>query len=227
MPRVASLQTESQTELMDLDGLLGEKKTQLALKRGFDFIVSLIGLAILCPVLLVIALLVKIDSKGPVFFKQTRVGKNGKDFQILKFRTMIVDAEKKGLQITVGKDNRITKVGLFLRKYKLDELPQLINVLKGEMSFIGPRPEVPKYVAMYDEMQKRILKVRPGITDLASIEYRNENEVLAQSDNPEKTYIEEIMPRKIELNMRYLQNISVAYDIKLIFRTIWVIAKQK
>ena len=172
-----------------------------------------------------ISILIKLDSKGPILFKQIRVGKNGKPFKIFKFRTMVVDAEKKGMQITVGRDSRITKSGHVLRKTKLDELPQLFNVLTGEMSFVGPRPEVPRYVEMYDENQKSILKVRPGITDLASIKYRNENDLLAKSLDPEATYINEIMPKKIELNIEYLKNMSVLYDIKLIIRTVLVVIK--
>lgn len=136
---------------------------------------------------------------------------------------MVVDAEKKGMQITVGRDSRITKSGHFLRKFKLDELPQLINVLLGDMSFVGPRPEVPKYVAMYDEKQINVLKVKPGITDLASIEYKDENTLLGQSDDPEKTYIEEIMPRKLKLNIEYIMNLSIIFDTKLIFKTIYKI----
>jgi len=205
---------------LEFDEIFEKKKLQLAMKRVFDIIVSFIGLIVLTPIILIIGMAIKIDSKGPVFFKQVRVGKDGKEFRIFKFRTMVVDAEKKGMQITVGKDSRITKVGNFLRKSKLDELPQLINVLVGNMSFVGPRPEVPKYVAMYDEEQRAILKVRPGITDLASIEYKDENYLLSLSENPEKIYIEEIVPKKIYLNSKYLQEISLLYDVKIIIRTI-------
>lgn len=225
MPELGGLQTREEIVLLNIDGILEQKKGQLLLKRVFDFIISLIGLIFIGPFLLVIAMLVKLDSKGPVLFKQVRVGKNEKEFKILKFRTMIIDAEKKGMQITVGKDSRITKTGHFLRKFKLDELPQLINVLIGDMSFVGPRPEVPRYVAMYDEIQRDILKIRPGITDLASIEYRHENNLLAQSSDPEDAYINEIMPRKIELNIEYLMNMSILYDIKLILRTVLVVFK--
>lgn len=205
--------------------ILENKRIQLLIKRIFDFTLSLIGIVIISPILLVISILIKLDSKGPILFKQIRVGKNGKPFKIFKFRTMVVDAEKKGMQITVGRDSRITRSGHVLRKTKLDELPQLFNVLIGEMSFVGPRPEVPRYVEMYDENQKNILKVRPGITDLASIEYRNENDLLAKSLDPEATYINEIMPKKIELNIEYLKNMSVLYDIKLIIRTVVVVIK--
>ncbi|MGV8150031.1 MAG: sugar transferase [Alkaliphilus sp.] len=218
------LANEEILSYLEIDEIL-KKKVQLAMKRVFDVCASFIGLALLLPILLVISIIIKLDSKGPVFFRQVRVGKDGKEFEIFKFRTMVVDAEKKGMQITVGRDSRITKYGHFLRKTKLDELPQLINVLIGDMSFVGPRPEVPKYVAMYDESQRKILKVRPGITDLASIEYRDENTLLAQSETPEETYIEEIMPRKIELNIKYIKNLSVTYDIGLILRTFYVVVK--
>lgn len=194
-------------------------------KRTFDFISSTIGFILISPFLLVISILIKLTSKGPVLFKQKRVGMKGKEFNILKFRTMIVDAEKYGKQITVGEDKRITKVGGFLRKYKLDELPQLINVIKGDMSLVGPRPEVPKYVAMYNEKQRRVLEVRPGITDYASIEYRDENRILGEVENPEEYYINIIMPHKIDLNMKYIENNSVLIDISIILKTIFNIGK--
>ena len=174
--------------------------------------------------MIIIAILIKLDSKGPIFFKQVRVTKNGREFKILKYRTMRVGSDKYS-QITVGKDSRITKVGNFLRKYKLDEIPQLINVLIGDMSLVGPRPEVPKYVALYTEEQREILKVRAGITDYASIEFSNENDILANETDPEKAYIEKIMPRKIELNKKYLSEISVMTDIKIILLTIKKILK--
>lgn len=174
--------------------------------------------------MIIIAILIKLDSKGPIFFKQVRVTKNGREFKIFKYRTMRVGSDKYS-QITVGKDSRITKVGDFLRKYKLDEIPQLINVLIGDMSLVGPRPEVPKYVALYTEEQREILKVRAGITDYASIEFSNENDILANENDPEKAYIEKIMPRKIELNKKYLSEISVMTDIKIILLTIKKILK--
>lgn len=192
---------------------------RLILKRIFDFIASLMGLIILSPFMLIIAILIKVDSKGPVFFKQIRVTKDARKFEIFKYRTMKVGSDKFS-QITIGKDNRITRIGSFLRKYKLDEIPQLINVLTGDMSLVGPRPEVPKYVDMYTEEQKEILKVRAGITDYASIEFSDENEILANEEEPEKAYIEKIMPRKIELNKKYLSEISVFTDIKIIILTI-------
>ena len=174
--------------------------------------------------MIIIAILIKLDSKGPIFFKQVRVTKNGREFKIFKYRTMRVGSDKYS-QITVGKDSRITKVGDFLRKYKLDEIPQLINVLVGDMSLVGPRPEVPKYVALYTEEQREILKVRAGITDYASIEFSNENDILANETDPEKAYIEKIMPKKIELNKKYLSEISVMTDIKIILLTIKKILK--
>lgn len=212
---------ESSEMLVDIKQELENKKFNLFIKRVFDIIASFFGLIILSPMLVIVSLAIKVDSKGPVFFKQKRVGKNNKVFEIYKFRTMVTDAEKLGKQITVGNDSRITRVGKFIRKCKLDELPQLINVLKGEMSLVGPRPEVPRYVELYNAYQNQILLVQPGITDYASIEFRNENEILGKSKNPEKTYIEEIMPTKIDLNVRYIKNIGLQEDIKLIFITIF------
>ncbi|MDD4544957.1 MAG: sugar transferase [Bacteroidales bacterium] len=192
------------------------------MKRAFDFIFSFIGLILLSPIFLIISLLIALSSKGGVFYKQTRVGKDNIDFKVYKFRSMIVNADKKGL-LSIGKDGRdprITKIGYILRKYKLDELPQLINVLKGDMSLVGPRPEVRKYVDLYDNKQKEILKVRPGITDIASITFRNENDLLSQSPNPERYYIQEIMPKKISLSLEYVKTRTLIKDIKLIFKTI-------
>ncbi|MCR1849943.1 MAG: sugar transferase [Paraclostridium sordellii] len=215
----------SNKELLNIKEELSKRKLRLAIKRTFDIVASFIGLILLSPILIIIAVFIKLDSKGPVFFKQKRVGKNKQIFEIYKFRTMVIDAEKLGKQITVGNDNRITKIGKFIRKCKLDELPQLINVLKGEMSLVGPRPEVPKYVELYDVYQEQVLLVQPGITDYASIEFRNENELLGKSKNPEATYIDEIMPTKIELNLLYIKNISLLEDFKLIFNTILAILK--
>ena len=216
---------ESQKIHINVKETLENKKMQLVLKRILDVILSGLGLMILSPIFLIIGILIKLDSKGSVFFKQVRVGIYGNEFEIYKFRTMVNDAEKKGRQITVGKDNRITKVGNFIRKYKLDELPQLINVFKGEMSLVGPRPEVPRYVELYDEEQEQILLVKPGITDYSSIEFRNENEILGESSNPDKEYIENIMPCKINLNMKYINEISLITDIKIILKTIMCIIK--
>lgn len=193
--------------------------------RLLDIVLSLLGLLFLLPIFLILAVWIKFDSQGSIFFRQIRVGKDGKDFRIYKFRTMIVNAEKMGI-ITIGeRDPRITNSGYFLRKYKLDELPQLINVLKGEMSFVGPRPEVRKYVEMYNQEQLKILTVKPGITDYASIEYINEDEILGKSLNPEKTYIEEIMLQKIKYNMKYINNKTVIEYFKIIFLTIIKIIK--
>ena len=205
---------------MDIAAVLEKRKLQLVLKRAMDIIISGGALAVIWPLLLLIALAIKIDDPGPVFYRQVRVGKDGKEFRIFKFRTMVVDADKKGLAITVGRDNRITRMGRLLRKTKLDELAQLINVFTGEMSFVGPRPEVPKYVNMYTPYQRQVLLVRPGITDYASIAYRNENDMLEGAEDPEKMYIDVIMPDKIELNMKYLREISPLADIRLILSTI-------
>jgi len=210
---------------MDIAEVLKKRKAQLVLKRLMDVVISGGALLVLWPVLLLIALAIKIDDPGPVFYRQVRVGKNGKEFRIYKFRTMVVDADKKGLQITVGRDNRITRMGAFLRRTKLDELAQLLNVFTGEMSFVGPRPEVPKYVNLYTPYQRQVLLVQPGITDYASIAYRNENDLLEGAEDPEKMYIETIMPDKIELNMKYLHEISPLADIRLIFSTIIAVIK--
>ena len=205
---------------MDIAAVLEKRKLQLVLKRAMDIAISGCALLVIWPVLLLIALAIKIDDPGPVFYRQVRVGRNGKEFRIYKFRTMVVDADKKGLSITVGRDNRITRMGHLLRKTKLDELAQLINVFTGEMSFVGPRPEVPRYVNMYTPYQRQVLLVRPGITDYASIAYRNENDILAGAEDPERMYIDTIMPDKIELNMKYLREISPMADIRLILSTV-------
>lgn len=220
-----TVQTTEKQNIIDFDALLKKKRFSLFLKRCFDITASALGLLFLLIPFLIIAIIIKATSKGPVFFRQVRVGKDGKEFRIYKFRTMVVDAEKKGMQITVGADSRITGIGKFLRKTKVDELPQLINVLNGQMSFVGPRPEVPRYVALYDDYQRNILRIKPGITELASIVYRDENEVLAKSENPEETYINEIMPKKIALNIEYMQKLGFWYDIKLIFMTFAAILK--
>lgn len=189
-------------------------------KRLFDITCSFIGLVFLSWIFLIIALLVAVDSSGGVLYRQVRVGLMGKDFYLLKFRTMHSKAEKKGLLTVGAKDPRVTRVGYFLRKYKLDELPQLINVLIGEMSLVGPRPEVRKYVDLYDDNQRKILHVRPGITDYASLEYFDENERLGRSSDPEKTYVEEIMPEKLRLNEKYIKDHGLLVDIRIIVRTI-------
>lgn len=188
-------------------------------KRIFDLFFSIFGLVFFAPIFLIIAIFIKIDSPGEIFFRQIRITKDGKEFKIYKFRTMKKDTEG-SKQITVGQDNRITKVGNFLRKTKLDELPQLVNILKGEMSFVGPRPEVPKYIVYYTEEQKEILKVKAGITDYASIYFSNESEILGSQADPEKYYIEKIMPYKIELNKKYIEKMGIIEDIKIIVMTI-------
>ena len=193
--------------------------------RFFDFILSLVGLVILAPLFIVLSVWIKIDSKGPVFYKQVRVGQNSKDFGLFKFRSMVVDADKKGLITVGGRDPRITRSGYFIRKYKLDELPQLINVLVGDMSLVGPRPEVRKYVDLYTDEQQKVLSVKPGITDYASIEYMDENEILGKSNDPEKTYIEEIMPEKIKYNMKYINNKNLFEYFKIIFLTVLKIVR--
>ncbi|MEE0917540.1 MAG: sugar transferase [Bacteroidales bacterium] len=191
------------------------------MKRLFDIVCSFFGLLVLSPLFVFLSLWVGLGSKGGVFYKQKRVGRFNKDFTLYKFRSMRVGADKKGLLTIGGKDSRVTKAGFFIRKYKLDELPQLLNVLKGDMSFVGPRPEVRKYVDMYTERQLKVLDVRPGITDLASIKYRNENDLLAAADNPEKYYIDVVMQDKLALNLQYIETRSFFGDIKLIFRTIF------
>lgn len=190
-------------------------------------ICSFIGLVILSPLFFLIAILVLIDSKGGIFYSQIRVGLNGKDFSLLKFRTMQKGADNKGL-LTVGdKDSRITGIGYYLRKYKLDELPQLINVLKGDMSLVGPRPEVRKYVNMYSAEQLKVLSVKPGITDIASIAYINENKLLGEAENPEELYINEVMPAKLKLNLKYLEEKGFLTDVGIIFKTLLKIINNK
>jgi lipopolysaccharide/colanic/teichoic acid biosynthesis glycosyltransferase len=188
--------------------------------RPLDFVFSLTGLIVLSPLFLLVALLVKLTSKGPVFYLQNRVGKGGRDFRVYKFRTMYTDADKKGLLTVGGKDKRVTNVGYYLRRFKLDELPQLLNVLAGDMSIVGPRPEVRRYVDLYTTEQRKVLSVRPGITDYASIAYRNENDLLATAANPEEMYIREIMPKKIELNFNYINNRSIKTYFTIIIKTL-------
>ena len=191
------------------------------MKRLFDITASFFGILILSPLLIFIGLWVGLSSKGGVFYKQIRVGKNNKDFKLYKFRSMRVNADKQGLLTVGSKDSRITKAGYFIRKYKIDELPQLINVLKGDMSFVGPRPEVRRYVDLYSEEQMKVLSVRPGITDPASIKYRNENDLLSSESNPEQYYIQHIMPDKLKINIDYINNRTFIKDIKIIFQTIF------
>jgi lipopolysaccharide/colanic/teichoic acid biosynthesis glycosyltransferase len=196
-----------------------------AMKRLIDIAASTVGIVFLSPLLLVAAALVRLSSPGPVLFRQVRIGRGFRPFTILKFRTMVVDAPKLGAAITCGDDPRITAIGRFLRKTKLDELPQLFNVLRGDMSLVGPRPEVPRYVEMFREDFAEILAVRPGITDLASITYRNESEILGRARDPQAEYVERILPDKIRLAKEYRRRSSVLFDLRLIVRTIAAIAK--
>jgi lipopolysaccharide/colanic/teichoic acid biosynthesis glycosyltransferase len=194
------------------------------IKRAFDLTFAIPSVILLSPFFLLIALAVKLDSPGPVFFCQRRVGRNFRQFMISKFRTMVSNAPDLGAPITVGEDARITRVGRLLRRTKLDELPQLINVIRGEMSLVGPRPEVPRYVEIFREDYREILRVRPGMTDLASIESRNEAEILGQSVDPEEEYLRQVLPRKIAMAKQYLARHSLMFDVKVIFRTVQELA---
>ena len=196
------------------------------MKRVFDVIASGLGLVLLSPLFLIIAIWVKADSPGPVFYRQTRVGRGNRDFRLFKFRSMRVGSDKKGLITVGGHDPRVTRSGYYIRKYKLDELPQLINVFIGDMSLVGPRPEVRKYVDLYTPQQLHVLDVRPGITDLASIRYRNENELLEQAADPEQYYREVVMQDKLRINSEYIADRSFFKDIKIIFLTFWAIVKR-
>lgn len=189
------------------------------MKRAFDIISSGLGLIVLSPLFIILAIWIKADSKGPVFYRQTRVGRGNRDFRLFKFRSMRPDSDKLGLITVGGRDPRVTRSGYFIRKYKLDELPQLINVFKGDMSLVGPRPEVRKYVDMYTPQQMRVLSVRPGITSLASIRYRNENDILAAAPDPDRCYIEQVMPDKLAIDLQYVDKATFVNDIKLIFST--------
>lgn len=193
------------------------------MKRFLDIIFSGVGLICLSPLFVFLALWVKLDSPGPVFYRQVRVGRNNRDFKLYKFRSMRVDSDKKGLITIGGHDPRVTQSGYYIRKYKLDEFPQLINVFLGDMSLVGPRPEVRKYVDMYTDEQMHVLDVRPGITDMASIYYRNENELLEKANNPEKYYREVIMQDKLRINLEYVRNHSVIGDFRMILKTLFVV----
>ena len=197
------------------------------MKRLFDIIASGMGLLILSPILIVVAIWIKLDSPGPIFYRQVRVGRNNTDFQIFKFRSMRVGSDKGSLVTIGGRDPRITKSGYFIRKFKIDELPQLINVFIGDMSLVGPRPEVRHYVNYWNPDQMRVLDVRPGITDPASIRFRNENELLEKAQDPERYYIDVIMQEKIKLYLEYVEKSSFWYDIKLIFQTFKVIITER
>ncbi len=190
------------------------------IKRTFDFLMSMIGILLLSPIFIIISIAIVMDSKGGVFYKQERIGRGRKPFKLLKFRSMKTGSDKKGLLTVGSNDSRVTKIGLFIRKYKLDELPQLINILLGDMSFVGPRPEVKKYVDLYTKEQLKVLEVRPGLTDYASLAYFDENELLSKSANPEDTYIHVVMPAKLRLNFKYLEKKGFITDIGLILKTI-------
>lgn len=197
------------------------------IKRFFDICASGVGLIALAPFLILIAILIRLDSVGPVFFRQERVGQFGRLFRIHKFRSMVVDAETQGMQITVGADSRVTRVGVFLRRYKLDELPQLIDVLFGDMSLVGPRPEVPRYVACYpNDLKEIVLSVRPGITDRASIEFKDENEILSRSIDPHQAYVSEVLPIKLGYYADYVRSRTMLGDIGIIFLTIRAIVSR-
>lgn len=212
-----SFQTPQLKEYYDL---LKQKRGTLILKRVLDFVFGLILFVLLLPINIVIAFLVGFTSKGPIFFLQKRVGKNGKIFKIFKYRTMVINAEAKGTQITVGnRDPRITTVGYYLRKLRLDEFPQLINVILGQMSFVGARPEVERYVEHYSSEMLATLLLEPGITGLASLEFKDENEILAQGEDPEWQYINKILPIKMDLNLKYLKNLSIKNDFKILLKT--------
>lgn len=198
---------------------LNKKKITLVIKRIFDLILSLIMLIVFSPILIMLSIFVLIDSGNPILFKQDRMGKNGNVFRIIKFRTMVNNTETED-GITKIKDSRITKIGVFLRKYRLDEVPQLINIIRGEMSFVGPRPDIPKYYKVDDYGYKCVLLVKPGVTGEATLRFKDEDKILSLSNNPEKTYNEKIFPEKIKLNIEYIKNISLLYDTKLVFRTI-------
>jgi len=201
-------------------------KMTLLIKRIYDVILSAIGLIVLAPFFVAIAILIKTDSPGPVFFKQARVGKDEVNFNIYKFRKMHKDTGDNGLKLTISNDSRMTNFGKFMRKYKIDELPQIWNVLIGDMSFVGPRPETPNYVALYNENQKEILKIKPGITDYASLEFFDEGDLLEEATDPEKFYIETLIPLKVKYNLKYMSEMSIKTDLKIILLTIWRTIKQ-
>jgi lipopolysaccharide/colanic/teichoic acid biosynthesis glycosyltransferase len=192
----------------------------MTIKRLVDVVVASVALVLLAPLLFLVALLIKLDSAGPVFFRQERMGQGVQPFLIYKFRTMVRDAAQKGGPLTLGRDSRITRLGRWLRKTKIDELPQLLNILKGEMGLVGPRPEVRKYVELFPREFERILQIKPGLTDLASIKYRNETEVLEGSEDPEQEYVRCILPDKIRLAKEYVAKSSFLFDLKLILRTL-------
>lgn len=201
------------------------KKGSLILKRLFDILASLILLIILSPLFIIFSIMIKLDSKGPIMFKQNRVTENGRIFKIFKFRTMVENADKNGSQVTVKDDNRVTKIGKFLRKFRLDEIPQLINILIGDMSFVGTRPEVHKYVELYTDEMKATLLMKAGVTSLASIKFKDEEKLLQMDGNIDKIYIENILPQKMQYNLEYLKRFNFFYDIKLMFMTLFAVVK--
>ena len=203
---------------------LEKRKASLVVKRIFDFVVALIAIIILSPLYLILALAIKIDSKGPVFYRQERITTYGKKFKIFKFRTMVVNADKIGTLVTLNRDPRITKVGAFLRKFRLDETPQLINILTGDMSFVGTRPEVQKYVDRYTDEMNATLLLPAGVTSLASIFYKDEDKLLSQTENADDTYVDEVLPGKMEYNLAYIEKFSFFYDIKLMIMTVLAVA---
>ncbi len=205
--------------------LLNKRRFSLGAKRAFDIVVSLLILAVCSPFFLLLALAVKIDSRGPVFYRQVRVGRYNQDFKIFKFRTMVEDADKIGPPLTVGDDPRVTKVGRFIRKLRLDEFSQLLNVLGGSMSLVGPRPEVRKYVDVYAPEYMATLLIRPGITATSSIAFKDEDSLLNAAEDPEKVYVEQILPPKMAYNLEYMKNISLLNDIKIMFRTVGAVLK--
>ncbi|MFR9310340.1 sugar transferase [Hydrogeniiclostridium mannosilyticum] len=217
-----SMQNE---KVKEYAGLLSHKKCSLFFKRLFDIVVSFLILLILSPVMLVLAIAIKLDSKGPVFYRQIRVGRYNKDFKIFKFRTMVQDADKKGLAITLNEDPRITRVGRLIRKCRLDEISQLLNVLGGSMSFVGPRPEVRRYVEAYSPEGMATLLVRPGVTAPSSIVFKDEDKILNSGDDPEQIYVEQILPEKTRLNLEYVARLSFWKDIKIMFQTLHAVAK--
>ena len=215
-------QTEEVKKYYDI---LSKKKGSLFLKRVFDVIISLIMLIILLPVFIILGIAIKIDSKGPVFFRQERITQYGRTFKIFKFRTMVNNAEKLGTQVTIGNDSRITRVGSFIRNCRLDEISQLLNILTGDMTFVGTRPEVKKYVDHYTKEMKATLLLSAGVTSLASIYYKNEAELLAKSNNPDKTYIKEILPEKMKYNLQSIEKFNFIEDIKIMFMTALAVIK--
>ena len=193
--------------------------------RLFDILASLAGLAVTLPLYSLMALAIKLDSPGPVFYRQVRVGLDGRPFTILKFRTMVNDAEREG-SITVKEDTRVTRVGRWFRRFEVDELPTLLNVLKGDMSIVGPRPEVPEYVQLYTQEQRRVLSVRPGITSHATLRFRNEAEFLSEADDLERAYLDQVMPEKIRLSLDYINRRSILFDLRIIFETLFLVVRQ-